>query len=371
MIRVEDYSFEHSEQLADDVFRLSESIDSLVEAQVSLEDFLRLVATHLNRAVEGHVFGQRLRSLPNRTPQRIYVEPGNLTLETADIDVHIDPPLPARASRFIRQRLVHAVKLIAHYDTSTQVTEGVSDQIRLLLSAVGSESQRTEIRRRLGLDENHPLSALAVAGAGKCPDQAKRLVADLSGDSSPMTAHIGGTLAVIVRQTPNLEVGVPEGLSIGVGESLGPERLHESWKGATTALRFSMPSRRATGPYREFDAVIVEIRKVGSLRVLAEAVDQTDVQHLADVRAIRELAQDGLPDTLSVLEAVAATESIRQAAKLVHLHHNTVAQRVEVAEEKLGFAFRGNYSRTRLLAGLTLHRLSTPAGVAAGDLDKQ
>lgn len=364
-MRMADHLFGDSEQLADDVFRLSESIDSLVEARVSLEDFLEAIATRLNRVVEGYVFGQCLRSLPGSLPQRVHVDPGQLTLETADIDVRIDPPLPVPAAKFIRQRLIHAVKLIAHYDASIQVTESASDQIRLLLSAVGPESRRGEIRLRLGLADGVPVTVVAISGAGRYPDLAKRLAADLAAGSAMVSAQVGGVLAVILRRMPNLEVGVPEGLSIGIGEPFAPELIQESWRGATTALRFSLPSRRARGPYREFDAVIVDIRNVGPLRVLAEAVDQVDVRQLADVKAIRKLARDGLADTLSVLEAVAATESIRQAAKLVHLHHNTVAQRVEVAERILGFDFRGNYGRTRLLIGLTLHRLSSSIAVSA------
>lgn len=69
-----------------------------------------------------------------------------------------------------------------------------------------------------------------------------------------------------------------------------------------------------------------------------------------------------MPDTLNVLEAVAATESIRQAAQLVHLHHNTVATRLDAAEEVLGFPLREIYGRTRLLVALTLYRLYGSSG---------
>lgn len=145
---------------------------------------------------------------------------------------------------------------------------------------------------------------------------------------------------------------------MGLGEPLPPNRLRDSWEGASTALRFSLPSRNPRAPYRMIDAVIVDIRKVGCLRILAEAVDRRGVRDLQDVRAIEELDENGLSDTLNVLEAVAATESIRQAAQLVHLHHNTVAHRVEAAEGVLGFPLREIYGRTRLLIALTLYRLS-------------
>nr|WP_304503891.1 helix-turn-helix domain-containing protein [Corynebacterium lemuris] len=164
-----------------------------------------------------------------------------------------------------------------------------------------------------------------------------------------------------MRRRPELHTGVPVGLSVGLGEPLPPERVRESWEGARTAVRFSLPSPNHRSRYRMIDAVVVDICKVGSLRILADAVDRRGVQDLADVQAIARLAQEGLPDTLNVLEAVAATESIRQAAQLVHMHHNTVAHRVEAAEGVLGFPLREIYGRTRLLIGLTLYRLDRNA----------
>lgn len=358
--------FEHGEQLADDVFQLSEVIDVLVEGRVSLAEFLTSLSSRLQRVVEVYVSGQRLRSLPGGQVQRSHVDPAGMTGEAAGIDVLIEPPLPAPAARFIRQRLIHAVKLIGHYDTSTQVSEGVGYQIRLLLDGEVPESRRAEILRRLGIADAASLTVVAIAGTRQSPEQGNQLAAALAGGSAVLAARMGEVLAVILRNPPNLEVGVPEGLSVGVGESLEPGRIQESWRGAATALRFSLPSKRSRGPYRLFDAVIVDIRGVGPMRVLAEAVNHSDARHLPDVKAIREMAESGHPDTLAVLEAVAATESVRQAAKLVHLHHNTVAQRAEVAERMLGFEFRGHYGRARLLIGLTLHRLSASAGDSTG-----
>jgi molybdenum-dependent DNA-binding transcriptional regulator ModE len=57
------------------------------------------------------------------------------------------------------------------------------------------------------------------------------------------------------------------------------------------------------------------------------------------------------------LLAVAATDSLRQAGRTAHLHHNSVAHRVERAEKVLGFACTEPFGRARLLLTLTLHRL--------------
>ena len=64
---------------------------------------------------------------------------------------------------------------------------------------------------------------------------------------------------------------------------------------------------------------------------------------------------------MTVLEAVAATESIRRAAQLVHMHHNTVAQRVRDAENVLGYPLTEPCGRTRLMVGLILYCLSAKA----------
>lgn len=355
---VEEQLFKDEERFTEDVFAFSETIDSLVEARVTLEDFLSVTASSLGRAVEGEVFGQRLKALPEGTPQRVPVGLNQSGLSAVDVAVRIDPPLPAPVARFIRQRMIHALRVIAHDNGLAHAMDDDADRIRSLLSASGTAAQRVGVLQQLGLDNARSVTVVAVAGARANPKAAEQLAAALAGGSAVLTAYVEEVLAVLLRTAPSPDVGVPEGMSLGLGEPLPPGRIHDSWEGAKTALRFSLPSRRSRAPYRMIDAVIVDVRAVGSLRVLAEAVDRKDIRDLADIRAIHQLAQDGPPDTLNVLEAVSATESIRRAASLVHLHHNTVAHRVETAEKVLGFTFRENYGRTRLLIGLTLYRLS-------------
>lgn len=359
---VEDRLFQCEDQLADDVFELSELIDCLVEGRAPLGDFLGSVASLLGRMVEGDVSGQCLRGLPDGSHQRVCAVPGEDGLDSSGIIFRIDPPVPGWAARFVEQRLGHAVKVLTRNESVARAADGAGDQVRALLGEVGTEAYRAGILRKLGLDSARRLSVIAIAGAGKHLERAERLADALAGETSAPTARVGDVLAVILRRHPDPDVGVPEGLSVGLGEPLPPGRVHESWEGARTALRFSLPSRRQNAPYRMIDAVIVDINKVGCLRVLAEAVDPRGLGDLADIQALHRLVQTGSPETLNVLEAVAATESVRQAAQLVHLHHNTVAHRVEAAEAVLGFPFREVYGRTRLLIALTLYRLHKRVG---------
>lgn len=335
----------------------SEAIDSLVESGISLEDFLTAIASRLDRVVEGDVCGRRLKGVPEGVSRWSRVGASEYIVGESNVAFRINPPLPDLAGRFVGQRLVHAAKLIAQRASPAGAEEHDGDRVRSLLSASGTEGQRARLLQRLGLDSASHLTVAAIAGDHGKLERAEHVAGALAAGTPVVTARVGDVLAVILQHSPSLKIGVPEGLAIGIGEPLPPDRVHDSWEGAKTALRFSLPSRSSRATHRIIDAVIVDVRKMGCLRVLAEAVDRRDVQDLPDIQAIHVLADNGLPDTLNVLEAVAATESIRQAAQLVHLHHNTVAHRVEAAEEVLGFPLREIYGRTRLLIALTLYRL--------------
>lgn len=353
--------FESRDRLAEDVFELSGVVDSLVEERVSLEGFLGSIAGLLGRGVEGDVFGLRFTVSPAGHSARVHREPGEVAPDVDEVDFRFHPALPDWAERFVGQRLVHAAKLIVRSEVELRAVDETGDRIRILLGTSGSGERRREMLHLLGLGDARTLTVVAIAGVGQHPEAAARLAEDLSEGVTVPMARMGELLVLILRRRPELDTGIPAGLSIGLGEPLPPERVRESWEGARTAVRFSLPSRHHRARYRMIDAVVVDICKVGSLRILADAVDRRGVRDLADVQAIARLAEEGLPDTLNVLEAVAATESIRQAAQLVHMHHNTVAHRVEAAEEVLGFPLREIYGRTRLLIGLTLYRLDRNA----------
>lgn len=350
--------FEDENLLAEDLFEFSETIDSLVESEVSLQGFFATVAQCLNRAVQGSVFRQQLQGLPTVVPEAA----GWTILGEGEIILQISPPLSGLPARLVEQRLVHALKVILRQGSTGAAADSNDDRVRCLLSGSDTPERRGEHLRHLGLAQWPEVTVAAILGDSGALERAEALAADLAKGQPLVTARVGDLLAVLLREGIGEGVGVPRGLSVGLGEALPPERVHDSWEGAKRALRFSQPSRSQRATYRMIDAVIVDISKAGCMGALVDVVDHQDVWELADVRAIHELAEKGAPDTLSVLEAVAATESIRQAAQLAHLHHNTVAARVESAETVLGFQLRENYGRTRLLIALTLYRLYRSSG---------
>ena len=342
-------------EFADDVFSLSTVIDGLVEERVGLDGLVTAVVERLRRSVRVNAFGRVVHFLPTEPPTKGLGEPHAGRLASSNITVAIDPPLPERAGKLVTQRLVHATRMLLHQDPAPSTDDG--EKLRWLLSAVVTAEERHAIREALGLRGEEPVTVLAVAGVGEDCAAAERLATRTSPEPVLVT-RVGELLAVVVRGVPNTEIDVPAGMSVGIGETVSAQSLHTSWASALTALRFSMPSRRDRGPYRLFDAVIVDIANVGVLRVLAESVAASDVTALADVQGITQLAENGPEDSLAVMEAVAATDSIRQAAQLVHLHHNTVAHRVRDAENVLGFSLTVPYGRTRLMVGLILYRVA-------------
>jgi DNA-binding PucR family transcriptional regulator len=54
---------------------------------------------------------------------------------------------------------------------------------------------------------------------------------------------------------------------------------------------------------------------------------------------------------------VSATESLRKASAVLRLHHNSVAYRVGIAEEALGYSVTDPYGRFRVLLTLVFLRL--------------
>jgi hypothetical protein len=82
-----------------------------------------------------------------------------------------------------------------------------------------------------------------------------------------------------------------------------------------TALRFTTPRQP-----------VVHYAGLGALALLAQ-VPQDAARGNADVAAITRTA--GSPEDLATLDAYCATGSLRRAADLLHLHHSSVARRLE------------------------------------------
>lgn len=75
------------------------------------------------------------------------------------------------------------------------------------------------------------------------------------------------------------------------------------------------------------------------------------------IRAMDRILEAGPPDMLMTLDSVAAAPTIRQAARVLGAHHNSVRHRVTLAERELGLSISDTYGRSQLFMGLMLRRL--------------
>jgi sugar diacid utilization regulator len=111
----------------------------------------------------------------------------------------------------------------------------------------------------------------------------------------------------------------PKGVRAGLGGAVGPGR---SWQQARMALRFTTSHRP-----------VVHHDSLGALALLAD-VPPDVMRDNPDVAGVDRLAGDA--EDLETLETYCATGSLRRAADLLHLHHSSVARRVEQIGKALG-----------------------------------
>ena len=130
----------------------------------------------------------------------------------------------------------------------------------------------------------------------------------------------------------------------GVGIAVAPEALPRSWASALIALRLS--SEREP---------VVSADALGAVLVLAEASAPLEIP---DVAAVAKLVR-AHPGASALLEAIAATESLRAAGVDTGLHHSTVQAKAAQFSEALGFDLRSPQGRVRLAIALALYRLAT------------
>lgn len=238
--------------------------------------------------------------------------------------------------------------------------------VERVLSDRESVEDRTRAVRLLGLHPTVPLRVLAVAAESEV-DAGVTAVTLLArwGLSAPVrVATVGPLAAALVQPREGEESPAAalravlgerarerspggdrsRGVRCGVGGAVPPTRAAASWAQATTALRFT-----AAGSEDE----VVDHDALGPLALLAE-VPAARLRADPGVRALAGLAaRDGGAQAVAALAAFCRTGSLRQAAGALHLHHSSVAARLAVVEEALGW--RPHDPGDRFKAQLALH----------------
>ncbi|MGW2399459.1 helix-turn-helix domain-containing protein [Kitasatospora sp. NPDC001664] len=216
--------------------------------------------------------------------------------------------------------------------------------VELAVSSGAEEAARARALRLLGFAPDAPPQVVAVRSAGPALDRIGAAVCPGRPVKAAVLAGVGVLLATVLDRT-----AFPAGVRAGIGAAGGPE---QAWRQARTALRFTTDRRP-----------VVEHGELGALALLA-AVPSAVVRANPDVAALARLAAD--PEGLATLEAYCRTGSLRRAADDLHLHHSSVARRIDGIGRTLGLDLTDPADLTRARIALTARRLLDGEGESEG-----
>ncbi|MTD54336.1 helix-turn-helix domain-containing protein [Amycolatopsis pithecellobii] len=343
---------------AENAVRLISFFDSLVEQQAKLEELLRSAAVVAECAVGlQDVDGQfAARALPDGTFDAERAGTGAAVRKaTSGHQVWLSRG-GARAlpmDDMLLERL--AIACIATLGRSDAPSPLLGDPalLELVVGRSAGAPERTRALHLLGLKPCTQLTMLAVLGPVECVD-AFAMGLNRSG-AAPRRAIIGSAHAMAITGALPADLTPPAGVTVGVGTSGHAVDAPSSWEKALRALRYA-----TAGTARTDAAVhpVVFASDLGPFELLAGRLRSADIVGVADIDVLDQLAEDssGL-DVLRALEVVVEAGSLREAARKLHLHHNSVSARVARAEERLGYRVTEPSGIARLGLALALRRL--------------
>lgn len=248
---------------------------------------------------------------------------------------------PHANDAMVLERLAIAVDIT----TARRAADGTG-AVETAVNPHATADERGRALARLRLDGIGGLRAVAFPADG--PFDAR------SSSAIVATPH-GLARAVIVRADEAGELvrtsatdAAPHARSprVGIGLTLAPERLPESWASALIALRLSCP-----------DEPVVDSADLGALLLFAEAADEASALH-PDAAALAALDER----SRAVLDALADAGSVRAAAERLGMHHSSVQARAATLAGTLGYDPRTTRGRTRYALARTILTLAAPAG---------
>ncbi|MFC9296873.1 helix-turn-helix domain-containing protein [Streptomyces sp. NPDC057011] len=244
------------------------------------------------------------------------------------------PPNPL--DDVLLDRLAIAAAAVAERYGPARTTMADPALIELAISADTDDAARARALRLLGFAAELPLQVVAVRAPLPLPlDRIGGLVCPARPVKAAPLADVGVILATTVDAAR-----FPAGVRAGVGAADSPDR---SWREARTALRFTTPREP-----------VLRHADLGALALLAE-VPPDAARGNADVAAIARVAAN--PEDLETLATYCATGSLRRAADQLHLHHSSIARRLEQIAKALDIELTEPMGLTRARIALTAWRL--------------
>jgi PucR C-terminal helix-turn-helix domain len=332
----------HLDSQAEGAIRVVAFYDTLMRRRVDLPALARASAG-LAECVAGirlHGAGQPIRMSPHGGQVTAPPAPASTTVPVTLDEEEIGgawlerPGPPGPLDDVLLDRLAIAVAAVVERYGPARTTMADPALVELAISCDTEDAARARALRLLGFAAGLPVRVVAVrtrlpldqVGALICPGR-------------PVKAAPLADTGVILAATADL-ARFPAGVRAGIGTAQSPDQC---WREARTALRFTSPREP-----------VLRYGDLGALALLAE-VPSGAARDNADVAAIVRLART--PEDLETLDAYCALGSLRRAADLLHLHHTSVARRVEQIGKALGFDLTAPVGLTRARVALTTWRL--------------
>ncbi|HEV8166728.1 MAG TPA: helix-turn-helix domain-containing protein [Actinomycetota bacterium] len=327
---------------AEGAIRVVMFYDTLIQRRVDLPALARASAA-LAECVAGirlHGTGRTIRVGPDGRPAPAPEPPASTTAPISLDEEEIGtvwlerPSPPGPLDQLLLDRLALAAAAVVERYGPAHTTMADPALVELVISADSDQAARARALRLLGFAVDLPVRVAAVRS--QLPlDQVGGLVCPARPVKAAPLADVGVILATTLDPAR-----FPAGVRAGIGAADRPDR---SWRQARTALGFTTPRQP-----------VVHHTDLGALALLAE-IPQDAARDNADVTAISRVA--GNREDLETLDAYCAAGSVRRAAELLHLHHSSVARRLDQLGKTLGIDLTEPTGLTRARLALTAWRL--------------
>jgi PucR C-terminal helix-turn-helix domain len=247
------------------------------------------------------------------------------------------------------------------YSDDTQVGLTNPELLHTLLSDQAGEAETARAARLLGFSVGQPVRVLAVHAEGRVEKILPAFRAAVAGATTGRTvaAPMTNDLAVLITAGTAPRTPTPHGIAVCVGPETAIEQCGRSWSQARRGIRFAAlrvdPS----------DWILAE--DLGCVIALAD-LDPQEIMSLPDVRAVGELANSRSGSTdMKILDQLGRQGSLREVATALHMHHSSVAYRVDRISDLLGFDVRSSDGRYRGRTALLLWHLHAAPRTARPD----
>ncbi|MFI9150171.1 helix-turn-helix domain-containing protein [Streptomyces sp. NPDC053367] len=327
----------------DGAIRIVAFYDTLMRRRVDLPALARASAG-LAECVAGirlHGTGRTVRMAPDGTAASDPAAPATTTVpitldeeEIGTVWLERSGPAANALDDVVLDRLALAVAAAVERYGPARTTMADPALVELVISPDSDEAARARALRLLGFAAGVPVRVVAVRSALPL-DRIGGLICPGRPVKAAPLADVGVLLATGVDAAR-----FPAEVRAGIGSATTPAL---SWRQARTALRFTS----AREP-------VVEHAGLGALALLAELPAKA-LRANPDVAAIARVASG--PDDLATLDAYCTTGSLRRAADLLHLHHSSVARRVDQLAKALALDLTDPAGLTRARLALAAWRL--------------